>query len=199
MEIRPGDIPSSSPDSNREEEKEGVWKNIITIIFLILVLPIGLILMWLLATWSKRTKIILTLVLLIPIIAIAALFFLLFSKGYYDADRARDSRIVASIGSARTVMVVVRADEQNYDNFNCTRPDIVSVCREIENNGGEVTIAKDRQINSQAACMYSPLNAKSNYWYCIDSQLKAGFTTIDPGSLRYCVDGKTAVCPPVTD
>jgi type II secretory pathway pseudopilin PulG len=55
----------------------GTWKNVLTIVFLILLLPVGLILMWTIANWSKKAKIIITVVLLaalIPILIIGGIF-----------------------------------------------------------------------------------------------------------------------------
>ena len=61
----PQDLPS---------QKEEQWKNIISIIFLIVLPFIGLILMWLLASWSKKTKAIITFVIILVFVIVIAIF-----------------------------------------------------------------------------------------------------------------------------
>lgn len=130
---------------------------------------------------------------------------------------SRDSRIVSSLGQARNVMVLNYEQEGNYDNFNCEHEDMAELCEIIDGyysssesrpplfsirpekaflpDGREPIVAHDALSNSQTVCIYSPLNAKDNYWYCADSSGRAGFTEIDPGGEGFCQDGASAVCP----
>ncbi|MFH1181239.1 MAG: hypothetical protein V1705_02425 [bacterium] len=55
-------------ENQQSEKKESEWENILTIIFLALIPLAGLILMWFLADWSRKTKKIITLVLGIPVV-----------------------------------------------------------------------------------------------------------------------------------
>jgi len=69
----------------------GRGKNILTIIFLVLILPVGLILMWTLATWSKKAKIIITVVLLAAIIPLIAIVGILSSIVLVSMGGARET------------------------------------------------------------------------------------------------------------
>ena len=119
----------------------------------------------------------------------------------------RDTRIIAAISQARTVMNYVYSDNGSFDNFNCSNHDMVILCQEIrahypakENN---LVIAIWPASNSTAACIYSLLNAKSegDYWYCADSTGYAGFCDgpeNDP-AITCRTDGTSAYCPPGCD
>ena len=120
---------------------------------------------------------------------------------------ARDYHILKNVNQAKIVMIGMNVDEGNYDNFNCDYEDMRTLCKQIDisygpQNDQEPVIVHDAVNNSQAACIYSPLNKekgwfkKKNFWYCADSEGHAGFTSIDPGSPGYCVEGESAVCPP---
>jgi prepilin-type N-terminal cleavage/methylation domain-containing protein len=144
-----------------------------------------------------------TLIELLVVIAIIGILASIVLVSFPGATKkAKDSRIVSAIAQARTVMTYVYANDGNYDNFNCSLTDMTNICAEVANNhptpGTNPTIAKDAASNSQAACIYSALNAKSNYWYCADSTGVAGYTTTNPGSTGYCVDGTSAKCPAVS-
>jgi hypothetical protein len=130
----------------------------------------------------------------------------------FSFDRkAKDSRIIVAIGeSVKVVMPHVYAQYGSFDDFNCGYREVMGVCREVDYNygrtdGKEPTITHDVLTNSQAACIYSPLNKESGWfkkkhYYCGDSIGHLGYTSIDPGTNGYCVDGKSATCPPlVTD
>ncbi|MBZ9572783.1 type II secretion system protein [Patescibacteria group bacterium] len=144
-----------------------------------------------------------TLIELLVVIAIIGILASIVLVSFPGATKkAKDSRIVGAIGQGRTVMTYVYANDGDYDDFSCSHVDMVTLCTEIANNhptsGTNPTIAKDAASDSTAACIYSLLNAKANYWYCSDSTGVAGFTTTDPGGTGYCVDGTSAVCPTVT-
>lgn len=125
--------------------------------------------------------------------------------------KARDARIVADISQARTIMVSVYENNGNYDNFNCEYGDMFVICQDIDRMyekkpliGIRDWYAKDRKqpiiihdapSNSQAVCIYSPLNIKKNYWYCADSSGRVETTEVNPNSPGYCIEGENAVCP----
>lgn len=116
--------------------------------------------------------------------------------------RPKDSRIISAISTARTEMAYVGRNDGNYDNFTCSYEEMIQVCQEIdvnygEDNDKEPIIAHDLPVDSHAACIYTPLNIKKNYWYCADSTGAAGYAQINPGSPGYCIEGKSAICPPL--
>lgn len=143
-----------------------------------------------------------TLIELLVVIAIIGILASIVLVSFPGATKkAKDTRILSAIGQARTVMTYIYANDGNYDVFDCTG-DMATLCTEIGNNhptkGTDPTIAHDVASDSTAACIYSLLNAKTDYWYCADSTGVAGFTTTDPGGTGFCVDNTTAVCSTVT-
>ena len=57
--------------------KKQTWKTVLTIVFLILFWPVGIILTWTLAPWRKKAKIIVTIVFVVIAILIPIIFMLL--------------------------------------------------------------------------------------------------------------------------
>ncbi len=122
---------------------------------------------------------------------------------------ARDSRIISATSQARIIMSSVHANDGSYDAFNCRNQDMIVLCEEIEKHyeGGDFDIPIIAKT-IDGTCIYSPLNRteekrlglkKIHFWYCADSKGYVGSTSIDPGGQGYCVDGQSAVCPPVED
>lgn len=147
----------------------------------------------------KKGFTLIELLVVIAIIGILASIVLIAFPG--ATKKAKDSRIVSAISQARTVMVYTYGNDGNYDNYSCSLSDMTALCTEVANNhptkGTEPTIAIYPSSDSTAACIYSLLNAKTNYWYCADSTGVAGFTTTDPGPT--CGGGSNnGTCPAVT-
>ena len=141
-----------------------------------------------------------TLIELLVVIAIIGILASIVLVSFPGASKkAKDSRIVSAISQARTVMTYVYANDGNYDSFLCAHTDMVNLCTEVTGSGGTspVPVVKNAASASSAACIYSALTAKSSYWYCADSTGKAGFTTVDPSGVGYCVANTSAVCPTV--
>lgn len=120
-------------------------------------------------------------------------------QSYGPELKAKDTRIMAGLSQSRTVMIYTYSDDNNYDNFSCQQSDQINICRDVSNTGGAITIAKNPAINSNSACAFSPMNNPDTPWYCVDSTGRAGFTVVDPGRTGYCLNGKSAVCPPLVD
>jgi hypothetical protein len=102
------------------------------------------------------------------------------TKNLEAINKARDSIIISCICQARTVMHQVYSADNNYDNFSCSNPSMMSMlCTEIADHhpteGTNPIIAISPVSNSTNACIYSLLNSKENYWYCADSSGNAGF------------------------
>jgi len=95
----PPAAPSAPPPAPPAPSKEWGGKETVSVVFLVLLPIVGLILMWAIANWSKKAKIILTLALLLPIIAIGGILssIVLVSMGgareaARDAGRKADMR-----------------------------------------------------------------------------------------------------------
>ncbi len=165
--------------------------------------------------WKKKARLmkkktILITILSIIIVIVVGGFILYFSLPEPLSRGHNDARVYSAISQARTVMVYLESSEGNYDSFNCEHKDIASICEEIEFRGGEAIIARDKASSSESACIYSLLPYRSSkkqgfwrktkdYWLCTDSNGQKGYTTIDPGSNGYCLEGESAVCPPFVE
>lgn len=125
-------------------------------------------------------------------------------KLYCGGGSTGESRIKSTINQARIVMLEIYENEKNFDNFTCQHEYMRFLCKKIFKNyqryqnddNRKMAISHDAWVNSQAACIYSPLDF-SGHWYCSDSIGVAGETKIDPGTPGYCVDGQSAKCPPI--
>lgn len=154
---------------------------------------------------ERRWHVLLISFLVLTLLVLGIVFFILNGPWAYRLSGTRNSRIVSNIDQARTVMTYIHYQEGNYDSFNCEHEVMVTLCHEIDRNygkedGEEPLIAHDAPNNSQAACIYSPLDKKNNhYWYCADSTMRADYVGINPGSDGYCVEGESAVCPPLLE
>ena len=86
------------------EKKQGVWKNILTIILLFFFPIIGLILVWLLATWSKKEKIIVTVIGILYIILLLMVY-----VGMEEvAERKRDMERVEDVKDLALIIEIQR-------------------------------------------------------------------------------------------
>jgi prepilin-type N-terminal cleavage/methylation domain-containing protein len=148
----------------------------------------------------KKGFTLIELLVVIAIIGILASIVLVAFPG--ATKKAKDSRIVGAISQARTVMVYVYGNDGDYDDYTCSLPvdEMPVLCLEVANNhptkGTNPIIAHSSASNSTAACIYSLLNAKANYWYCADSTGVAGFTTTNPSGT--CTGTTGGKCPAVT-
>ena len=118
--------------------------------------------------------------------------------------KARNRIISSAISQTKLVMDYIYKQDGHYDNFDCTHQDVAHLCAEIDNHKGlkdnrEPIIIKNAPINSQEACVYSPTAGRKEYWICEDSseQWHSGWTNINPANSGYCVEGESAVCPPL--
>ena len=136
-----------------------------------------------------------TLIELLVVIAIIGILASVVLIGFPNATKkAKDSRVIAAIGQARTIMTYVGANEGTYVNFP-TDSDMTPIKNEILANSPHAVYVFGG-TEPQGACIYAQLNAKTSYWYCADATGKAGFTSIDPSAA--CNNSTTWVCPAVT-
>ena len=159
-----------------QEQKKEEWKNILTIIFLALFPLVGLILMWLLASWSKKTKIIITAILgaiIIISIGIVAIMTII------NINRARTMAKNVNI-STRMVELRVHAEHVRWDaspmsyaalcnpNDNTLNEEVSEGLRRIEDaiidQGGTISCYAD----ADAYCVQVPVIGEANKWHCID-------------------------------
>ena len=144
----------------------------------------------------KKGFTLIELLVVIAIIGILASIVLVSFPG--ASKKAKDARIVSAISQARTVMTYVQANDGSYTAFVCaTNVDLKPLCDEVAANNSDAT-EPGVNAGATAACIYSQLNAKSDYWYCADSTGVAGFTTIDPSLADTYCGGTTFVCSAVS-
>lgn len=101
--------PPSAPPVPPAPSKEWTGKETLTVVFLVLLPIIGLILTWTIANWSKKAKVIITVVLLLPMIAIGGILssIVLVSMGG-AREAARD------VGRKADMRMMVTAQEMYY-------------------------------------------------------------------------------------
>ena len=141
-----------------------------------------------------------TLIELLVVIAIIGILASVVLIGFPNATRkAKDSRVIAAIGQARTIMTYIGANDGTYAAFSPTHVDMApSLWPEITTNDRDgTTPVAQGGTEPQGACIYAQLSAKDNYWYCADATGVAGFAASNPGAAGFCV-GATFICPAVT-
>ena len=141
--------------------------------------------------FMKKGFTLIELLVVIAIIGILASIVLVAFPG--ATKKAKDSRVVSAIAQARTTMAYVYDNDGTYENFDEDYPEeMVNLWADINDNDKEGT-TPDINQGASGACIYATLSAKDNYWYCADSEGKAGFTSTDPATAD-CV-GESYVCP----
>lgn len=178
--------------------------------FIFFFLGLGLVI-WVLSLFSQKRRNLSVkesrssfLKFLLICLPVSLLLAVLFTIPCGSTKKAKDSRIISAISQSRIIMEEIYNQDENFDYFTCGYKKMVDICREIDKNYGkeddkEPIIVHDTPNNSQAVCIYSPLNSRDNfwenYWYCADSEGHADFTEISPANPGYCVKGESAVCP----
>ena len=171
-------------------QKEEQWKDIISIVFLIVFPFIGLILMWLLASWSKKTKVVITLVItIIPVIMIVTII----GTTMVAVDSVEDVKDMARDAARRTDMNIINTTQESYHMMNnqyyssIDYPLVILLHAEIpiemsiempvdpatENSYGWI----DNTMNPQKFCAYAVLEEK-------------GWVTASHKGVNECTDTK---------
>ena len=143
--------------------------------------------------------------ILLSIILAANLYFFIIYQMPKPGNKPKDFRIISVIAQSRTIMSYISANNEDYSQFSCFYLDMEPLCSEIKKNykdGNDNVPIIARSADFKEACIYSPLNGakKSNppdKWYCADSIGHSGYTSTSPDSVKYCIEGKSAVCPPL--
>lgn len=108
--------------------------------------------------------------------------------------RAKEARIIADMMQMRSGAEIIYSDEGGYHKVNCDYSGkwvyMSELCKDIAEYAGNKPVIF--AVN-QEYCAFTPLPVKG-YYYCIDSELNAVTTNINPQGTGYC-NGKTFVCP----
>jgi len=183
-------------DINQQpEQKNGDWKNVIAIIFLVVFTPLGLILMWAIADWTKKVKVITTVLLLLSSLLVVILVSIMAVTSFKGASsKASDARIISALAMSRTKMTFFKSTEGSLEYFDCQHAEMQELCDEVKSQESALKIVKNS--SGSEGCIYAKMQSEENQWYCADSKGRAGQVTVDPGSNSYCVEGSTSVsCP----
>ena len=154
---------STNPPAPPSSSKKWTWKETLTVICLVLIFPLGLILMWAIANWSKTVKIIITLLLIIPIVMIG----ILISTVAVSLQGARDAARDASIGSQMSMILVAaemyNMEESSYENM-CESLDIKNILDDIALVSGVEPFC---QADEDSYCISSQLVSDSSEYLCV--------------------------------
>ena len=129
----------------------------------------------------KKGFTLIELLVVIAIIGILASIVLVSLSG--ARNRAKDARIISSLGQFRTQGEIIRDTDGDYDNVacsvigtacTCNDSAIDKLCEDISLQGGTLAINVDVTApTGEAYCAFSTLNSAADTWYCVDSLLTA--------------------------
>jgi len=167
------DQESTNIPQNLPPQKEEQWKDIISIIFLIFPF-IGLILMWLLASWSKKTKVVITLVItIISVIMIVTII------GIEEDERSRTRDSMRRVDMSNIIFLQILHHTrygQYYSSINYPLVillETMPVDPTTENPYSWI----DNTINPQKFCAYATLE-------------RGGWITASYRGVNECTDAK---------
>jgi len=88
-------------------------------------------------------------------------------------NRAKDARIMASMGQLRAAGEIINSSDSNYNNVDCTTgtEGVPTLCADITANGGTNFNIFKPVAPSASYCAEVQLN--NSRWYCVDSALRA--------------------------
>ena len=184
--------PTPSPPAPPPVSKKWTAKETLTVIFLVLIPIVGLILMWVIANWSTKVKIIITVVLLLLFSIIVLVIWILSSIVLVSLgearERARDARKYADMRQISTAQeIYYRDNEQYYQsvNYPISIPDILPA---LEMPADPATDGPygwiDNTGDSQRFCVYADLE-KDGFVVATHRGVR-GITT-EPRTLSDCV------------
>lgn len=165
-------------------QKKAKWKSIITVICFVMpgLFPLGLILMWTIAPWEKKTKITIT-------VALAILTLIISIIVITQIDFLKETMAIVSMITLKNTAETIYSNEGSYGSISCSHLDISPFCQVI------TLMLRENPIiyaTDQDYCAYARLFSEK--YFCIDSQQAAREVEVYPGEAGYC-DGKTFVCP----
>ena len=188
------------PEENKQDpslnqpspQKKSDWRTVLTVIFLVLpfFLPIGLILVWFLAPWRRKIKLIITLVIVGLLIICAIVFMLSWPRIKDFFLEGIDTRLIFDMNQIGNAAAKIYSEEGNYAEVSCLHAEISGFCSEITTMLKETPAIHNNA--EDAYCAYTKLF--SGKYFCLDSQQPAHEVEVYPGGTGYC-DGETFVCP----
>ena len=151
-----------------QEPKGKNSKNIITIIFLILMPIVGLILTWLITTWSKKTKIIITIVIALILVVIVILIFISTIGVTHEVrDITKDSRIRTQLSQIRVSAEIHYYDREGFAYLGlCENPETVNILEDIAYTSGKKPFCG---ADRDAYCVHAQLVSETGKYVCISS------------------------------
>jgi hypothetical protein len=177
-EVPPQQMPPAEQQPQpKPEQKNATVKNLVTLLALIFIPPVGILLMWLLATWDKTIKVIITVIwtsfLVIALVLGFLVFVTLFSLG--DARKqAKDVRIDSSMSQIRALAELVFDDSspEGYGQLCDTRDN--SLNQDQSTYGAHLMSIED-DINLYSGVEGSKLTCYSNeFQYCVSAVKPSG-------------------------
>jgi len=142
---------------------------------------------------KKNAFTLIELLVVIAIIAILAAVVLVSLTG--ARTRARDARIISSMGQIRTGAEVFYTQNNTYAAFACTTTapvSMVNLCADVDTLNDAAGGAPVIEPNGTTGyCAYATMASGS--YYCITAE-RALETATNPNALGLC-DGTTFVCP----
>lgn len=165
--------------------KEWTWKETLSVVFLVLLPIVGLILMWAIANWSKKVKIIITLVLLLPIIAIGILSGAVLITLEEAREAARDAKRMADMRQIAIAQDMYYAENDVYYTSVNYPPSIGGYLAETPTD--PKTEAPygwiDNTGDNQKFCVYADLERNGFY---VASHTGVGEIAVEPRTLSDC-------------
>jgi len=176
--------PTEEPFKNKNNIN---WINIIAIIFLFCIPPLGIILMWILTKWSKKIKIIITTIfILLIIIPFLGIFLnLSLSSLNYSKEKEKDVIVQTGMKQIQAIAEIIYKEEGSYVNVNCDHPKLSPLCNEI--NKTARFFSRDIKFFSSttAYCAYAD-EPVSGYSICINNKFFRGGIPIP---VEFCKEG----------
>jgi len=185
---------AASGSSLKEEKINTEWKGILAIMVYIVVPVVGLILMWLLERWSKRAKIIFTVVVLMFYVISIPIGRSLVTetRESFEQLEKKEFEIETKMGEVGTAAEIIYDEEGSYSHVNCDHSYLASPCSYLDENTGATPI-----IHSSLNKYCSYIKLPAGHYFCLEGKKgrsKARYTTIYPEEPGYC-DGITFICP----
>jgi len=109
--------------------------------------------------------------------------FLVFLSSVKARMKAKDVKIVSTIHLIRVTAEIEYGEKDTYEFLSCGYEKIKPLCQNIEAAGSNLTI----HATTDKYCLFAPMVATKDYYYCADSQGNSGYTERYPpcGSIDY--------------
>ena len=148
--------------------KKWTAKEIITVIFLVLIPIVGLILMWAIANWSKKVKIIITVILLVVTITIIVIVFSLTTTSVLKEARhsAMDARIRTGLAQTRSAAEMYYRDQGDTYSGLCENLEVEMLLKDIASASGATPFC---ETDGDTYCIHFQMASDPSTHNCISS------------------------------